>query len=85
MTSRPADDGFPPYPSGLRLAGRRVVVAGGGHVAQRRVPGLLGVGADVVVVSPQVTPAVEGFAVDGFHPGPGVHEHLALKALAALG
>lgn len=65
MTSRPADDGFPPYPSGLRLAGRRVVVAGGGHVAQRRVPGLLGVGADVVVVSPQVTPAVEGFAAGG--------------------
>ncbi len=38
---------FPPYPSGLRLAGRRVVVAGGGHVAQRRVPGLIAVGADV--------------------------------------
>lgn len=28
---------------------------------------------------------VEGFASDGFHPGPGVHGHLALKALAALG
>jgi uroporphyrin-III C-methyltransferase/precorrin-2 dehydrogenase/sirohydrochlorin ferrochelatase len=53
---------FPPYPSGLRLAGRRVVVAGGGHVAQRRVPGLIAVGADVVVVSPEVTPAVEGLA-----------------------
>ena len=43
---RPARDGgedrqmdpYPPYPSGLRLAGRRVVVVGGGHVAQRRVP-----------------------------------------------
>lgn len=51
---------FPPYPSGLRLAGRRVLVVGGGHVAQRRIPGLLAVGADVVVVSPMVTPAVEG-------------------------
>lgn len=31
-------------------------------------------------------PASEaGFADDGFHPGPGVHGHLALKALAALG
>ena len=57
--------GFPPYPSGLRLAGRRVVVAGGGHVAQRRVPGLIAVGADVVVVSPEVTPAVEGLAGGG--------------------
>lgn len=53
------------YPAGLRLGGRRVVVAGGGHVAQRRVPGLLAVGADVVVVSPELTPAVEGLATAG--------------------
>lgn len=51
---------FPPYPSGLRLAGRRVVVVGGGHVAQRRVPGLIAVGAEVTVVSPVITPALEG-------------------------
>ena len=50
----------PPYPSGLRLSGRRVLVVGGGHVAQRRIPGLLAAGAQVVVVSPQVTPAIEG-------------------------
>ena len=43
------------YPVGLDLAGRRVVVAGGGSVAQRRVAGLLEVGARVVVVSPAVT------------------------------
>lgn len=51
---------FPPYPSGLRLAGRRVVVVGGGSVAQRRVPQLIASGADVHVVSPEVTPAIEG-------------------------
>nr|WP_244246951.1 uroporphyrinogen-III C-methyltransferase [Nocardioides euryhalodurans] len=51
-----------PYPVGLRLAGRRVVVVGGGHVAQRRVPPLLAAGADVVVVSPEVTPALEGMS-----------------------
>lgn len=51
---------FPPYPSGLRLAGRRVVVVGGGNVAQRRVPQLIASGADVHVVSPEVTPAIEG-------------------------
>ena len=56
---------FPPYPSGLRLAGRRVLVVGGGHVAQRRVPRLLAAGADVVVVSPVTTPAVEGLASAG--------------------
>jgi uroporphyrin-III C-methyltransferase/precorrin-2 dehydrogenase/sirohydrochlorin ferrochelatase len=55
---------FPPYPSGLRLAGRRVVVVGGGHVAQRRIPALIAVGADVVVVAREVTPAVEGLAAE---------------------
>jgi uroporphyrin-III C-methyltransferase / precorrin-2 dehydrogenase / sirohydrochlorin ferrochelatase len=55
----------PPYPSGLILAGRRVLVVGGGHVAQRRVPQLIAVGAEVVLVSPQVRPAVEGLASAG--------------------
>ena len=63
MSGEPAD--FPPYPSGLRLAGRRVLVVGGGHVAQRRVPRLIAAGADVVVVSPVTTPAVEGLAGAG--------------------
>ena len=58
-------DGFPPYPAGLRLTGLRVLVAGGGHVAQRRIPGLISAGADIVVVSPETTPAVEGFASSG--------------------
>jgi uroporphyrin-III C-methyltransferase/precorrin-2 dehydrogenase/sirohydrochlorin ferrochelatase len=55
----------PPYPSGLRLAGRRVVVVGGGHVAQRRIPALLSAGAVVVVVSPRVTASIEGLALSG--------------------
>jgi uroporphyrin-III C-methyltransferase/precorrin-2 dehydrogenase/sirohydrochlorin ferrochelatase len=59
------DSGFPPYPTGLRLAGLPVLVVGGGHVAQRRIPGLLAAGARVVVVSPETTPAVEGFAGSG--------------------
>lgn len=48
------------YPSGLRLSGRKVVVVGGGSVAQRRIPKLLAAGADVYVVAPQVTPSIEG-------------------------
>jgi uroporphyrin-III C-methyltransferase / precorrin-2 dehydrogenase / sirohydrochlorin ferrochelatase len=51
---------LPPYFSALRLAGRRVVVVGGGHVAQRRAPALIAAGADVVLVSPEATPALEG-------------------------
>ena len=51
-----------PYLVGLALTGRRVVVVGGGTVAQRRLPGLLAAGADVEVIAPTVTPAVEGMA-----------------------
>jgi uroporphyrin-III C-methyltransferase/precorrin-2 dehydrogenase/sirohydrochlorin ferrochelatase len=56
---------FPTYPSGLRLAGRKVVVVGGGQVAQRRVPGLIAAGARVELVSPEVTPAIEGLVAAG--------------------
>ena len=47
------------YLVGLRLAGKKVVVVGGGTVAQRRVPVLIATGADVHVVARAVTPAVE--------------------------
>ena len=51
-----------PYLAGLVLTGRKVVVVGGGHVAQRRVPAFLAAGAAVTVVSPEVTPAIEGLS-----------------------
>jgi len=50
------------YPVGLHLRGRRVVVVGGGSVAQRRVAGLHEVGAHTVVVSPTLTTALEALA-----------------------
>lgn len=50
------------YLVGLRLAGKRVVVIGGGTVAQRRVPVLIANGADVHVVARAATPAVEALA-----------------------
>ncbi|MGW2211797.1 uroporphyrinogen-III C-methyltransferase [Streptomyces sp. NPDC001781] len=55
----------PAYPVGLRLAGRRVVVLGGGQVAQRRLPALIAAGADVLLVSPEATPSVEAMADAG--------------------
>ncbi|WP_369217853.1 uroporphyrinogen-III C-methyltransferase, partial [Streptomyces flavofungini] len=55
----------PAYPVGLRLAGRRVVVLGGGQVAQRRLPALIKAGADVLLVSPSATPSVEAMADTG--------------------
>jgi uroporphyrin-III C-methyltransferase/precorrin-2 dehydrogenase/sirohydrochlorin ferrochelatase len=54
-----------PYPLGLILTGRRVLVVGGGVVATRRIPALLDAGADVVVVSPGLTPALRGLADAG--------------------
>jgi uroporphyrin-III C-methyltransferase / precorrin-2 dehydrogenase / sirohydrochlorin ferrochelatase len=62
------------YLVGLRLAGRKVVVVGGGTVAQRRLPLLVASGADVHVITIAATPAVE--AIEGitltmraFRPG----------------
>ncbi|MFF5480647.1 uroporphyrinogen-III C-methyltransferase [Streptomyces sp. NPDC012935] len=55
----------PAYPVGLRLSGRKVVVLGGGQVAQRRLPALIAAGADVFLVSPEVTPSVEAMADAG--------------------
>src|SRR5689334_13697065 len=53
------------YPVGLRLGGRRVVVVGGGRVAHRRVAGLLDAQAQVTVVSPTLTPALEALVAPG--------------------
>jgi uroporphyrin-III C-methyltransferase/precorrin-2 dehydrogenase/sirohydrochlorin ferrochelatase len=50
------------YLVGLRLAGKKVVVVGGGTVAQRRLPLLVANGADVHVITRTATPAVEAFS-----------------------
>ena len=47
------------YLVGLRLSGKKVIVVGGGTVAQRRLPLLVANGADVHVISRSATPAVE--------------------------
>ncbi|ANZ38407.1 uroporphyrinogen-III C-methyltransferase [Lentzea guizhouensis] len=53
------------YLVGLDLRGRRVLVVGGGTVAQRRLPRLIASGAVVELVSPSVTPAVQGMVDAG--------------------
>ena len=53
------------YLLGLRLGGRRVVVVGGGAVATRRIPALLDVSADIVLISPTVTASLEDLAAGG--------------------
>ena len=50
------------YLVGLRLTGKKVVVVGGGTVAQRRLPLLIAHGADVHVITRSATPAVEALS-----------------------
>ncbi|MEH6957061.1 MULTISPECIES: NAD(P)-binding protein [Neobacillus] len=53
------------YPVTLRLVGKKVVVVGGGKVAERKVKGLLGTGAEIVVVSPEATEGIQGLHREG--------------------
>jgi len=55
----------PNYLVGLNLNGRRVVVVGGGSVAQRRLGLLTASGADVHVIARAATPVVESMAAKG--------------------
>ena len=50
------------YLAGLRLDGKKVVVVGGGTVAQRRLPLLIASRADVHVITRSATPAVEALS-----------------------
>jgi uroporphyrin-III C-methyltransferase/precorrin-2 dehydrogenase/sirohydrochlorin ferrochelatase len=55
---------MPGYPLLLDLSGRRVVLVGGGAVAERRLPGLLEAGASVLIVAPSIAPAISASSVD---------------------
>lgn len=56
---------LPQYPLTLSVAGRRVVVVGGGPVAARRARTLVDAGAAVHVVAPQADPSLETLAAEG--------------------
>lgn len=54
------------YPVALQLRGKKIVVVGGGAVAERKVTGLLEAGADdLIVVSPAVTERIASLAAQG--------------------
>lgn len=53
------------YPVFLDIAGKPVVVIGGGEVAVRKVEGLLDAGAQVTVVSPALHRDLEAFVAEG--------------------
>ena len=51
------------YPVFLKLAGKRVLLVGGGTVAAAKLEGLLAAGALVTVVAPDINPAFERHGV----------------------
>jgi len=53
------------YPVFLNLTGRRAVIIGGGQVAEGKISKLLGSGAKIVVISPDATQGIRGFAERG--------------------
>lgn len=53
------------FPLLVRLEGRRVLVVGGGPVAERKVRALLATGARIQVIAPQVTPALQTWIHEG--------------------
>ena len=62
----------PMLPLFLDLAGRRVVLVGGGRVAAAKLPAIVAAGADVRVVAPAIDPEIEraGVSIErrGFVP-----------------
>lgn len=53
------------YPVFLEMTDRPCVVVGGGAVAERKAEGLLAAGAQVTVVSPELTPALAALKQEG--------------------
>ena len=47
------------FPLFVDMSGRKVLVAGGGNIAERRIKVLLDFGADITVISPEVTEYIE--------------------------
>ena len=93
--TRPAPfdrDSIGMYPLLLDLAGRAVLVVGGGLVAERRVAGLLDAGARVKVVAPTATDALVQLARNGriewaqrgFEPGDVIGRTLVFTATDVL-
>ena len=53
------------YPILMQMAGRRVLLVGGGHVADEKIGKLVEAGADVTVVAPRLIPQVQRFIDEG--------------------
>src|SRR5260370_25072193 len=55
---------MPLYPIFLKLEGRKVLIVGGGAVAEQKVEGVLRSATDLTVISPLVTPRIARWVTD---------------------
>jgi precorrin-2 dehydrogenase / sirohydrochlorin ferrochelatase len=53
------------YPVFLKLQGRKVLIVGGGAVAEQKIEGVLRSATDVTVMAPRVTPCIRHWAAEG--------------------
>ncbi|MBB6447335.1 precorrin-2 dehydrogenase/sirohydrochlorin ferrochelatase family protein [Bacillus benzoevorans] len=53
------------YPVHLQLQGKKTVMIGGGKIAERKTAGLLSAGAEVTVISPDLTERMQSFLQEG--------------------
>ncbi|MEI7815411.1 MAG: NAD(P)-dependent oxidoreductase, partial [Coriobacteriia bacterium] len=60
-----AQEATPHYPMFLNLAGRSVVIVGGGVAAERKASAFLRYGADVIVISPEATDRLREMEAEG--------------------
>ncbi len=50
------------YPIFLKLEGHKVLVVGGGLIAEQKLEGVLRSATDVTVIAPQITPRIQIWA-----------------------
>ena len=61
-TGRPAPETTAYFPLFVDMRGKKILVIGGGSIAERRISALSSYGADITVISPEVTEVIERLA-----------------------
>jgi siroheme synthase-like protein len=65
VTSDGGRAGLAGFPANFILDGRRCVVVGAGRIAARKIAGLLGAGADVLVIAPEAVDRIRDWTAEG--------------------